>query len=245
MPRSTFRVGLGWAVCHGSILEERRHRHAAWQINMTREKKLAVDLGDSTIWGSVVVIRSGVRHALHHDGGRITTVFVDPDLEAARGLAKLCGASGATSMADEIALALRKFVHGVLRADTDTQQAFDKFGGNLGGPKTARPVDPRVVAALAALAENYRTQWPLTGLAKAAELSTSQLGALFRTCTGMPVRTHVRWLRIRAALTVLTPGGDITSAAGAAGYSNAQCLVSSFQRVFGVSPMVFSRRASH
>ena len=199
-----------------------------------------VNLGASTIWTPAVLVRSGIRHALRNDEGITCTLYIDPDCEAAVGLAKLAGPAGVISLSGSVERAARKCVRLIIASGVGAQTAFEEFSTLLGSPKTGRICDPRVSIALAALIDGHHNRWPLAGLARNAGLSPQRFAAVFRESTGLPVRTYVRWLRIQTAIGAIARGSDLTSATKAAGYSSEKQFVNYFRHFFGVLPSTFA-----
>lgn len=239
--RRATRIDLGWALHRGPIDDAKLHAHDALQISVTRDKKIGVNLGESTIWASTVLIHRGVRHAIHCPSGTTpTTLFLDPDSEAARGLAARASGRSVVELSGTIELAVRKLMHARFDDDESAAQAFDNFSNFFRRAKADRPNDPRVRAALVTLVEGHRQKWPLAGLAESAGMSIPQFARLFQRCVGLPVRTHVRWLRFQTAIRSLARHGDLTSAANDAGYLNALQFTAAFCRTFNLSPSVFA-----
>ncbi len=240
-PRRATRIELGWALHRGLIDDAKLHAHDALQISFTRDKKIGVDLGDSTIWASTVLIHRGIRHAIHCPSGTTpTTLFLDPDTETASGLAARAGGRSVVRLTGVVEIAARKLMQGRYDNDESVALAFDEFSCLFRRTKAGRPGDPRVRAALATLVEGHRRKWPLAGLAETAGLSIPQFAGLFRKCTGLPVRTHVRWLRFQTAIRSLARHGDLSSAAEDAGYLSALQFTYAFRRTFNLSPSVFA-----
>lgn len=233
-------LGLGWGLHCGPLNDKASYVHHALKICMARDSNIMVDLGESTIWATAVLVRSGIRHFLRNNEGTTCSLYIDPDCEAAAGMAKLAGPTGAISLSEPIERAARKCVRLIIASGAGAQTAFDEFSTLLGSPKTGRVCDPRVSVALAALVECHRNHWPLAGLAQSAGLSPQRFATIFRESTGLPVRTYVRWLRIQTALRAIATGTDPISATKMAGYSTEKQFAAYFRHMFGVSPSVFA-----
>lgn len=240
-PRRATRIDVGWALHRGPIDDAKLHAHDALQISATRDQKIGVNLGESTIWASTVLILRGVRHAIHCPSGTTpTTLFLDPDSEAARGFAARASGLSVVVLSGPIELAVRNLMHSRFDDDDSAAEAFDNLTTIFRRTKADRPNDPRVHAALVMLVERHRQKWPLAGLAESAGMSIPQFARLFQKCTGLPVRTHVRWLRFQTAIRSLARHGDLSSAANDAGYLNALQFTAAFCRTFNLSPTVFA-----
>ena len=239
-PRRVTRIGLGWAIHRGLVDEGKLHSHDALQISCTRESKLGVDSGKETVWAATILIHRGVRHAVLCPFETPTTLFLDPDSEVASELAAMAKGRSVVRLTGQIESSVKTFVQSLYGDDDRVQNLYERFASLFGTPQSERPFDARVQAALATLVEGHRRKWPLTGLAKAAGMSNSQFARLFRKCTGLPVRTHIRWLRFQTAIQSLAREDDLTAAALSAGYSDALQFKQAFRRVFGLSPAVFA-----
>ena len=232
-------LGLGWALRHDCLGEVTPHAHHAVKICLARKSNIMVDLGESTFWASTVLIRSGMRHAVRNEDERIYSFYIDPDCEAAEGLTKLVATVGSVSLSGSIEHGVRKCVRRIIASSLHAQQAFEEFSMLLGSPKTGRVCDPRVATALAELSDSHRNPWPLADLAQSVGLSQTRFATIFKESTGLPVRTHVRWLRIQTTVRALSIGADPTTAARAAGYSSATQCRNHFRHMFGVSQLAF------
>lgn len=232
-------LGLGWALRYDWLGEVRPHAHHTLKICLARKSQIMVNLGESTFWASTVLIQSGIRHTVRNDNERAFSLYIDPDCEAADGLAKLSDTVGSVSLVGPVERGVRKLVQRIISHDGNGQQAFEEFSVLLGSPKTGRVCDPRVTVALAALSDNFRTPWPLAGLAQSVGLSLTRFATVFKESTGLPLRTYVRWSRIQATVHALSIGADPTSAAKAAGYSSAKQCTNHFRHMFGVSQLAF------
>lgn len=239
-PRNASYIGSGWAVHRNETCDRQPHKHDALQLVLAPQGEALVQLRGATLRGSGLLIGSGVIHSVCGEPASPWMVYVDRDCECAEALGKLLGPDGAIRIASALERGARCLIRDVLDRRGDAEHAFDRFSAGLGGPKTGRPSDARVEKALTILAHKYRSQWPLAGLLRASGLSESHFGVLFKACTGLPLRTHVRWLRISAAVDALAEGIEDETAASAAGYSSALQFVNSFRHIFGVRPHAFA-----
>ena len=233
-------LGLGWGLHCGDLNDKASYVHHALKICIAHDSNFMVDLGESTIWTSAVLVRSGIRHALRNDEGMTCSLYIDPDCEAAAGLVKLSGSTGVISLSGPVERAARKCVRLIVASGVGAQTAFEEFSTVLGSPRTGRICDPRVSVALAALIDGHHNRRPLAGLAQTAGLSPQRFATVFRESTGLPVRTYVRWLRIQTAIGAIARGSDLTSATKMAGYSSEKQFANYFRHFFGVSPSAFA-----
>jgi AraC-like DNA-binding protein len=239
-PRYASHFGVGWALFRDSFDSPSSRVHHALKICLMSDPNIMVDLGESTIWTSAVLLGSGARYHIQHNKGLMCSLYLDLDCEAAAGLAKLYGNFRAISLTGAVERAARKCVRRIIDNSANAERTFEEFSMFLGGQKTARVCDPKVMVALAELVDCYRNRYPLAGLAQTAGLSPGRFATLFKASTGFPVRTYVRWLRTQTAVRALAMGADQASAAKAAGYSSPLLFARSFRLLFGVSPSVFA-----
>ena len=238
-PNNITHFGLGWAIHHSEGCDRQPHKHDAIQLLLSPKGETLVGLRSMTIHAGGLLIGSGVRHSLS-DNVPSWMLYIDRDCECAAALSEQCAPHGAAMMGALLEKEARCFVRDVLDRRGDAERAFDRFSARLGGTRTARPSDPRVDEALSILAHNYRSPRPLAGFLRASNLSHGWFSELFKACTGLPVRTHARWLRMGAGVDALAQGTDLDSAANVAGYSSAIQFVNSFRHVFGVRPETFA-----
>lgn len=87
---------------------------------------------------------------------------------------------------------------------------------------------------------------PVTGTELAAQLglSASRLTHLFTEQVGIPLRRYVLWSRLRAAITRVQAGDDLTGAAHGAGFADSAHLTRTTREMFGLAPSVLSRHVS-
>jgi len=76
----------------------------------------------------------------------------------------------------------------------------------------------------------------LKALAGIAGLSESRFMHVFTESVGVPVRPYILWLRLQRAACDLMNGASVTTAAHAAGFSDAAHLTRTFRRMLGVTP---------
>ena len=83
-----------------------------------------------------------------------------------------------------------------------------------------------------------------TELAAQLGLSASRLTHLFTEQVGIPLRRYVLWSRLRAAITRVQAGDDLTGAAHGAGFADSAHLTRTTREMFGLPPSVLSRHVS-
>lgn len=103
-------------------------------------------------------------------------------------------------------------------------------------PPVAVAIDPRLAAALQFI-ENALSLGPvpLQHAASQARLSADRFRHLFADHMGMSYKRYVLWRRLRLATTHLIDGQDVTTAAHAAGFSDAAHFARTLKSTFGVT----------
>lgn len=94
---------------------------------------------------------------------------------------------------------------------------------------------------------NYITQHPneditLDSLANKYFISRAKLVADFKKATGMTVKNYITLVRMNTARNLLIEGHSVSETAYLCGYHSDSNFISTFKRMFGVSPGTFLRR---
>ena len=76
----------------------------------------------------------------------------------------------------------------------------------------------------------------LAAIASAVGLSPSRLTHRFTSAQGIPLSRWVLWERLQLAAKSLAEGGDLTTAAHRAGFTDSSHLHRTFRSMFGVAP---------
>ena len=101
----------------------------------------------------------------------------------------------------------------------------------------------RGLRAMALLRETPELRMRLVHLSTAVALSPSRLSHLFREQVGLPIRRFLLWLRLREALSAVARGESLTTAAHAAGFSDAAHFTRTFRRMLGIAPSELAGRS--
>lgn len=101
----------------------------------------------------------------------------------------------------------------------------------------AKRADPRIERVVEMLEDN--PNYPLTELAATIGLSYDRMSHLFAEVVGLPVRSFLLWLKIRAASALLGSGMTLTEIALAAGFTDSAHLCNTWQQAWGTSPSYF------
>lgn len=241
-------IGEGWALFVGASGDNEAHAHHALQLGISAGSPLSVTshTGPPTR-ACAVAIAARRPHKVQVDAGRLGLLFLDPDGDQGRALARLLEPSGLASASGPAVEALRSAIEAV-----DLQE-FKAAGARAiaasivslwlpnqtegGAREDARPaVDPRVVAARLLAREKLSSgRVRVAALAESAGLSPSRFAAIFRRDTGVPLRAFVLWARVQRAVEVVAAGHSFTDAALMAGFADAAHLSRTFRRMFGTT----------
>lgn len=98
------------------------------------------------------------------------------------------------------------------------------------------PTDPRLIRVCRSIIEDPSSRDDIDTFAKIACMSRRSLTRAFKKETGMGVAVWRQQIRLLEALSLLSTGASVTSAAMDVGYESASAFSTMFQRSFGVSP---------
>ena len=237
--RDSIHIGVGWALFRGRMGDKALHSHEALHVCLADENSVIVDLGENTIVAPAVVIRSGVHHALREEAGSVFVLYLEPHGEPARILNRVCGDDGAIKLDASATSAIRNCVKNTLIWNASGQFIVSGFRSILDVPLETRSYDARAALALALVKESIHNSWPLATLARTLSLPPHKLSDIVKSSTGLPLRAHIRWLRLQAAFEALAAGSTLWEAARRAGFSDTTYMVNNFRHVFGVPPSRF------
>jgi AraC-like DNA-binding protein/quercetin dioxygenase-like cupin family protein len=209
----------------GSIGSAHTHAHACVQIlDVTTGTVHVTDRhGDTRDVRSVAVIPAGAVHAIEAEVGAHGSIcFVDPSGPAGRAATRRVTAAGGPDRASSWV--------GVGVVTTQSDES---------------PLHPALRRALTLGAEHPDGPPDLQTLASGVGLSASRLGHLFRDELGLPFPSWRRWTRLRLALDHIRAGGNLTSAAHAAGFADSAHLNRTCRAMFGITPTEALRATGH
>jgi AraC-like DNA-binding protein len=105
-----------------------------------------------------------------------------------------------------------------------------------------RPISHPVQRAIAFMLHQLHRQVKLEEIAKASNLSVSQLCLYFRNTVGMTPSAYHRTMRLEAARNeLLQPEISITQVAMDFGFSSSQHFAMDFRKAFGITPLEWKR----
>jgi AraC-like DNA-binding protein len=167
----------------------------------------------------VAVVPSGVVRAVDGGGTRMAVGVVDPDLRV---------------QATPDDATLLEAAHSV--AAGGTQANWTAFRRALGLSSRMVTSDSRVASVAASLRAASDDIVLVTELARQVGLSASRLEHLFTEHVGCPIRSFRTWCRFRTVAETVGAGGNITTAAHAAGFHDSAHLTHAFRQSFGLPP---------
>jgi AraC-like DNA-binding protein/mannose-6-phosphate isomerase-like protein (cupin superfamily) len=219
----------------GAVGSTRLHAHHAVQV--------AIALGDSTLafedragkveTGRAFIIPADAHHAIGRPCRRTLLLHVDPESDSGEALEALVQASSAQGWraAAEALPAI------VLDDPRDLRRTTQRLLSPFTMETQSRGLHAAVREALRllpSLAESGDVR--VREVARRVGLSDSRLMHLFREQVGVPLRSYVRWLRLRLAVDQVRRGANLTEAAHAAGFTDSAHLSNVFHATFGLAP---------
>ncbi|GBD48273.1 helix-turn-helix transcriptional regulator [Methylopila sp. Yamaguchi] len=234
-----WRLDAGRTLFVGPLVYNAPHQHGApvFLSSLGGTFGLRLKGGDWLACGSAMV-PAGLSHELRLDGEPVMVLYAEPDAGGPTALARLVtnaeerdGAIVGRSTATSLARALYE------RPDSAAwaAEALDDLLG-FGRSHARREVDPRVTAAVVALAAEEPPT--LSAVARSARLSPSRLQHLFKAEIGVPLRRYRSWTRMRRAIAEIVTGANFTTAAHAAGFADQAHFAHDFRATFGAPASV-------
>ncbi|MFI6540405.1 helix-turn-helix domain-containing protein [Nonomuraea sp. NPDC050547] len=230
-----FAVHEGYALYRGPVSDSVAHRHAAFQIAIAVEGEVCMlDAGRTRHGAAALVVPPMVGHRILAVE-KLLTFFVEPHCAFADRLRARCGA-GITAAAD---------LRGLREQDV-----------RGGGAHPSGELDPRLVAAMRALAGRDATPasgavlaaagrdgWPrvegsMPALAAEVGLSPQRLRALARRQLGMPLSRWRIWVRLRRAAEAMRAGQSPAGAAITGGFADQAHFTRRLREMMGLTPAV-------
>lgn len=195
-----------YGLLAGTAGTTRPHAHYAHQLLIAQRGEVQALIGGQLQCAPVLVIESGVEHAILAPEQPTLTLFAEPLAFELQAVHQCCIEAGASMER------LAKRIDDLPR----------------------RTLDARLAKALHRVRALEDETLPAEVLAREAALSISQLERLFTGSLGVSVRRLVLWHRLRRALALALAGSTLTAAAMAAGFSDSAHLSRSVRKQFGV-----------
>lgn len=214
------RLGDRWATWQGSIGDGKLHRHFAAQAVFSQRPIRIFDAQNSYVEGECVLIDPLTPHRIE-PGPQAQLVYLEPGTFNYAGIDELLRPARSTSSP----------------AVVSSPQGTRFWATWLATPAAApKPIDARITAGLEFIECNLLFgSVPLQAAAAQSALSPDRFRHLFEEQVGLPYRRYVLWRRLRMAATELTAGQNVTTAAHAAGFSDAAHFARTLKATFGVT----------
>lgn len=211
------------------------HRHHCVQLVMALHGSLRVRGGSEDAWTTcgAVLVRPDAEHEVDAGSTAVLIGFIDAESEIGTALSDRIGGNLARVPSHEIAR--WRAVLGRAPSKASAERWLTQY---LLRRKRAVRMHPRVRRVLAYLKRPHALlgDTSLKTLAAVGGLSRSRFMHVFTESVGVPVRPYVLWLRLQRAACDLVNGASVTSAAHAAGFSDAAHLTRTFRRMLGTTP---------
>jgi len=218
------------------------HRHHCVQLVMTLRGDMRVRGGPRTRWVKcgAALVRPDAVHEMDAPGATVIIGFIDAESEVGAALSERIIGDIMCVPADDV----RRW-RSMLGPTPSNARAERWLTTCLLNRKRAVAIDPRVRQVLTHFRRPRALLYDssLKALARIAGLSPSRFMHLFTESTGVPVRPFVLWLRLQSAACDLLNGASVTSAAHAAGFSDAAHLTRTFRRMLGTTPRQIALRS--
>ncbi len=209
-------IGDGYAVYRGPVGGGPIHRHGAYQIVVAgRGEVTMVDRPGTSYRGAALVISPMTAHRILAAADLIT-YYIEPHCRFADGLRE-------------------RYAPGIALAPELVDLRRDDVATACRG--TSQELDPRLVTALAMLADR---DVAMSDLAATLGISPPRLRALARRELGMPLTRWRIWARLRRAVEALQSGVPMAEAAVTAGFSDQAHFTRQMREMMGLTPTVVS-----
>ncbi|MEU6430113.1 AraC family transcriptional regulator [Microbispora sp. NPDC046973] len=211
---SRFDVGHGYALYQGPSWDSGFHRHAAFQIVIAVEGEAAmVDASGVCHRAVALVVPPMVPHRMLATTD-VRVFFVEPQCAFADRLRERRGPG--ISAAPELR----------------------ELGGDdvrLAGARPSGELDPRLLAAMDALADGPVS---MPDLATRVDMSPQRLRGLARSQLGMPLTRWRVWGQLRRTVEALRAGRSLAEAAAVSGFADQAHLTRWMREMMGLTPAV-------
>lgn len=217
-------VSPGFGLFLGQVGNHDWHRHMAHQITIGINHDLTVTTPDNHVTARAICIQAGVTHRI--EAVEVISIYLDALSEEAR---EFNASTSSLPIDVQSILSLQRLLATPCITAQQMRGAVRQFL-NL----TDLPIiDSRLQLVLEALNDpaNGRRE-----LADMMHLSTTRFSHWFVEQTGLPLRSYRKWLRLVAALQLITAGQSLTGAAHAAGFSDSAHFSRTFRSLFGLDP---------
>ncbi|MEV0643670.1 AraC family transcriptional regulator [Phytomonospora sp. NPDC050363] len=216
---------------HGEIGPAALHAHRVVQVLAAFPEPVTLRGADGTGHEfSTAIIPSGALHAITGPPARGLLALIEPSSAVGRALTADRSGDPSTWRAATVSATVDDRL--------PLAETVDDIIGRLTGTTLPEPADrhPALTAAMEIITAALPARLRIGEVARGVHLSESRLAHLFAEQLGLPFRAHVRWERIRLALSLLASGESLSQVAHAAGFTDSAHLGNSFRAMFGSPP---------
>lgn len=218
------------ALYAGELPATAWHRHAAVALLVGLSGRFAVHLpGGRMETCRSALVDMGVEHVFDPCGEQVALVYLEPDAPEVRGLRALLARQGGVVFDVAAPVGQRSTIEGRLHA-------FDLPALLATAGEPAEPLDARVVHSLQLLRRVGDRPLERGHAAGQVHLSSSRFNHLFREQAGVSFRSYRVWSQVRAAMTGLGPGLNLTDAALHGAFADSSHFSRTFRATFGMTP---------
>ncbi len=223
----------------GRLADTALHKHHAVQVCVGLDGPFKLMLDGQWVQTRYAVIPANYAHQLDARENLIALVLLDTASNIGMGLDAVLTCDDLRQLSQNLHLpngieSARDMAMGFARFVDDHFQTDNCDSHDVMADK--RPLDGRIEKALVQLERIGDEQVLASDLAKMVDLSQSRFLHLFSQEVGLPFRRYVLWRRIITAMEEVRAGGDLTSAAHAAGFADSAHFSRTFRETFGLSP---------
>lgn len=218
----------------GTASRAERHAHHAVQLVRVETGTVEVELPDRCIYARSAIVPAGTEHELRAKVEPLLILLVDA--YGARGIA--LDRRARELLGDDVSELLDPIPFPALGGSPADAEGWCRATLRALGVDAC---DVHAPSRQTRLAIQY-VERSLDGIPRITEAaaiagsSATRLSHRFSEEVGLPFRRFVLWTRLKRAAEISRDGGDITSAAVAAGFSDAAHLSRTFRAMFGLSP---------
>jgi AraC-like DNA-binding protein len=226
------------------------HSHYACEISVALDDGgLTTAVADGPTLSGVpgAVVASATPHSLDIPGEKVAVLYLDPAGHDGVSVQAWLDRRPCAALSDGAARAVRPSLLELFERRTGLEDASRACAalveslttGSRRSPARGR-LDPRVEQVVALLEARLDQPPSLAEAAAAVSLSPTRLRQLFSEQVGVPMRSYLLWLRLRAALTAALGGLSMTEAAHRAGFADSAHFTRTCQSMFGLPPTAFA-----
>lgn len=220
------------------------HAHYALQVIVNREGLFHLRTDGCLIECGGVIVGSGCPHQLSSPSNAHSWIHmvIDHESDVAKAIARQHLGDGKVKILDgDLLKRLRGCIDipgNYLGSCVQAGEVYGKLVTELGGYSEhgEHGIDPRIKTAMDLLRGKYLARKvAVADLARHACLSESRLRHLFSEQVGIPLRRHILWVRLMAAVQFAVQGESLTQAAHSAGFADSAHLCRTFRRMYGIT----------